>query len=158
MHAAPFAEAGLAACLLEDELDHGVGQSGVLLPGLSVVHDVVVAAFGEGEPGGHLIRPGDDLAVPGLQACLAGRLPGSFGLFAFAQVIVHAAEQQGQPPGGDQQLAVLGEGEPPAQHPGDVAEALLGAGLQLARRGCQDIPVLAGGSHDSRRGRQDPAS
>jgi hypothetical protein len=89
---AAFAEAAWAAGLLEDELDHGVGQSCVLLPGLGVVHHVVVAAFGEGEPCGHLIGPGDDLAMPGLQACLVGRLAGGFGLFAFAEVVVHAAE------------------------------------------------------------------
>jgi hypothetical protein len=82
VHLVLFAEAGLAAGLLEHELDHGVGQACVLLSGLGVGHHIVVAACGEGEPGGHLVGPGDDLAVPGLQARLAGRLPRGFGLFS----------------------------------------------------------------------------
>ena len=112
MHVAALAEPGLPAGLLQDELDHGVGQACVLLSGLGVVGHVVVAAFGQGEPGGHLIRPGDDLAVPGLQACLVGGLPGGLGLLAFAEVIVDAAEQQREPPDGDQQFPVLGQGQP----------------------------------------------
>ena len=79
MYLAALAEPSLAAGSLEDELDHGVGQACVLLPGLGVVDHVVVAAFGEGEPGGHLVGPGDDLAVPGLQPGLVGGLPGGLG-------------------------------------------------------------------------------
>jgi len=117
VYVAAFAEPGLAAGLLEDELDHGAGEPGVLLSGLGVGNDVVVAVLGQREPGGHLVGPGDDLAVPGLQACLVGGLPGGFGLFALAQVVVHAAEQQGQPSGRDQQLAMLGQGESAAEQP-----------------------------------------
>jgi hypothetical protein len=50
----PLAKLGLAAGLLEDELDHGVGQARVLLPGLGVVDQVVIATFGQREPGGHI--------------------------------------------------------------------------------------------------------
>ena len=93
MHVAALAEPGLAAGLLQDELDHGVGQACVLLPGPGVVDHVVVAALGEGEPGAHLVRPGDDLPVPGLEPGLVGGLPGGFGLFPLAEVVVQAAEQ-----------------------------------------------------------------
>ena len=107
----------------------------MLLSGPGVVGHVVLAAFDQGEPGGHLVGPGDDLAVSGLQACLVGGLPGGLGLLALAEVLVDAAEQECQPADGDQQLAVLGEGEPPVQQPGDVAEPLLGACAQFACRG-----------------------
>ena len=119
--------------MLEDELDHGVGQACVLLSGLGVVHHVVIAAFGQGEPGGQFVGPGDDLAVPGSHTCLVGGLPGGLGLFPLAEVVVHAAEQQRQSADGYQQLAMLGQGEPPAQQPGDIAQPLPGARLQLAR-------------------------
>ena len=36
---------------------------------------------------------------PACSACLVGRLPGGFGLFALAEVVVDAAEQQRQPSG-----------------------------------------------------------
>jgi hypothetical protein len=71
----------------------------VLLSGLGIGNDVVVAALGQGEPGGRL-GPGDDLAVPGLPACLVGGLPGGFGLLALAEVVVDAAEEQCQPSDG----------------------------------------------------------
>ena len=112
MHVAALGEPGLAAGLLQDELNHGVGQACVLLSGPGVVGHVVVAALGQGEPGGHLVGPGDDLAVPGLQACLVGGLPGGLGLLALTEVVVDAAEQQREPADGDQQLPVLGQGEP----------------------------------------------
>ena len=135
VYLAAQAQPRLPAGLLEDELDHGVGHACVLPPGPGVVHYVVVTALGEGEPGGHLIRPGDDLPVPGLQACLVRGLPGGLGLLPLAEVVVHAAEQQRQPADGDQQLAVLGQGEPPVQQPGHVAEPLLGARPQLGGGG-----------------------
>jgi hypothetical protein len=53
--------------------------------------------------------------VPGLQACLVDGLPGGLGLFAFAEVVVDAAGQQREPADGDEQLAVLGQGQPPVQ-------------------------------------------
>jgi hypothetical protein len=40
VHAVAFAEPGLTAGLLKDELNHGISQACVLLPGLGVVHDV----------------------------------------------------------------------------------------------------------------------
>jgi hypothetical protein len=58
-------------------------------------------------------------------------LPGGFGLLALAEVVLHAAEQQRQPPGRNKKFAVLGQGEPPAEQPGDVAEPLLGPDAQL---------------------------
>jgi hypothetical protein len=51
---AALAEPGPAACFSQDELNHGVAYSRELLPSVGVVDDVVVAAFDEGEPGGHL--------------------------------------------------------------------------------------------------------
>lgn len=69
-----FTEPGLSACLLKDELDHGVSEPGVLLSGLGVVDYVVVAAFCQGEPGGEFVRPCHDFAVPGLLAHLVGGL------------------------------------------------------------------------------------
>jgi hypothetical protein len=104
--------------LLEHELHHGVGQSGVCLARLGVGHDVVIAGLGQGEPGGEFVGPGDDLAVPGLKPGVVGRPPGRLGLLALAQVVVQAAEQQRQSSGGDQQLAMLAEGAPPADQPG----------------------------------------
>jgi hypothetical protein len=47
-----------------------------------------------------------------LQACLVGGLPGGLGWLALAEVVVDAAEQQRQPADGDEQLAVLGQGQP----------------------------------------------
>src|SRR5215475_3586770 len=52
-----LAEPGPAACFLQDELHHGVAYSRELLSGAGVIDDVGVAAFGEGEPGGHLAGP-----------------------------------------------------------------------------------------------------
>jgi len=40
---------------------------------------------------------------------------------------VQAPEQQRQPPGGNEQFTLLGQGASPADKPGDVAEALFGA-------------------------------
>jgi hypothetical protein len=59
-----------------------------------------------------------------LQACLVGGLPRGLGLLALAEVVVDAAEQQREPADGDEQLAMLGQGEPPVQQPGDVVEPL----------------------------------
>jgi len=61
-----FTEPGFSACLLKYELHHCVGQPGMGLTGLGVSHHVVVTPFGQSKPGGELIRPGDDLAVPSL--------------------------------------------------------------------------------------------
>jgi hypothetical protein len=91
-----------------------VAYSGELLSGVGVVGDVVVAAFGEGEPGGQLAGPCRQLAAAGLLAYLVGGLPGGLSGLAFAQVEVQAAEQQPQPASGHQQIAVLPQGEPPA--------------------------------------------
>ena len=79
--------------------------------------------------------------MSGLQACLVGRLPGGFGLFPLAEVVVHAAQQQRQPPDGDQQLAMLDQGEAPAQQPGDVAQPLPGARPQLTGRSARIGPA-----------------
>ena len=46
-----------------------------------------------------------------MQSGLIGGLPGGLGLFPLAEVVVDAAEQQRQPSGRDQQLAVLGKGK-----------------------------------------------
>lgn len=74
----------------------------MLLPGFGVGGNVVVAPFGEREPGGELVGPGDNLAVPGLEARVVGGLTCCLGRFALAEVVVQAAKQQGQPARGDE--------------------------------------------------------
>ena len=129
-----LAEPGPAACFLQDELNHGVAYSCELLSGAGVVDDIGVAAFGEGEPGGQLAGPGRHLAAAGLLAYLVGGLSGGLGGLAFAKVEVQAAEQQPQPASGDQQIAVLPQGEPPAQELGQVLKPLPGPGAQFFGR------------------------
>jgi hypothetical protein len=126
---------------LQDELHHGVAYPRELLPGAGVVDDVGVAAFGEGEPGGHLAGPCRHLAAAGLLAYLAGGLPGGLGGLAFAQVEVQAAEQQPQPASGHQQIAVLPQGEPPAQELGQVLQPLPGPGAQFFGRCARVSPA-----------------
>jgi hypothetical protein len=45
VHLPALAKPGLPAGLLEYELDHGVSQTCVLLPGAGVVHDILIAAL-----------------------------------------------------------------------------------------------------------------
>ena len=136
-----LAEPGPAACFLQDELNHGVAYSGELLSGAGVVDDVVVAAFGEGEPGGHLAGPRRQLAAAGLLAYLVGGLPGRLSGLAFAQVEVQAAEQQPQPASGHQQIAVLPQGESAAQELGQVFQPLPGSDAQFFGRCARVSPA-----------------
>jgi hypothetical protein len=65
----------------------------------------------ENANGGYLCASGWvgdlDIVEPLSNCSLVGRLPGGFGLFAFAEVVMDAAEQERQPSRGDQQLTVL---------------------------------------------------
>ena len=77
------------------------------------------------------MRPGHDLGVVGLgaqrQRCLAGGL----GCLPVAGVVLHAADQQRDPSGQDQDLPVLLEGQPLALQRGDPAQPGPALGQQL---------------------------
>jgi hypothetical protein len=75
---------GVCLGFLQGELNHGAAGSGYGLASLSGVDDVFEAAFGDGEPGGHLKGPAHEFGVTGVAAHLVGGLAGGFGFFAFA--------------------------------------------------------------------------
>src|SRR5690606_29858151 len=97
------ADPGLCLGLLGDQLDvdavAAVGGSA----GLGGGDHVLVAALGQGVPGGHRPGPNNDLAVAGLVTDGAGGTAGRLGCGSHPEVVLQTADEQGQPAGGDQQ-------------------------------------------------------
>jgi hypothetical protein len=84
------------------------------------------------------MRPRHQLAVLGLLAHLQRAQPRGLGVLPLTEVVVQAPEERGQPAGLDHDLAVLGEGQTPAEQSEHVRESLLGAVAQEPR-GCARV-------------------
>jgi hypothetical protein len=98
---AAVAHAGVCFGGLGGELDGDGGPWRSGDAGLDVVGNRPEAALGDGEPGAHFIGPGHDFAVAGFPAELEGCGAGGFGVAGQAEVVVEAADEQGQPSGDD---------------------------------------------------------
>jgi hypothetical protein len=74
------AYAGPALCRLDGELNPGRGVGSDLEAGPGLFNGVVVPPVHEGEPGGNLVRPSNDLLVLGGLAELVGRVSALLGV------------------------------------------------------------------------------
>jgi hypothetical protein len=83
---------------------------------------LAISALGEREPAGHFLRPRHDRSVLGLSAEAGGSASGGLGSPVVLGVVLHATDQECQPPGEHQHLAMLGQGESLVEQPDQLCQ------------------------------------
>src|SRR5262249_32382013 len=74
---------------------------------------------GEREPGAHFVSPADDFGIAGFLPEGKGCVSGAIGCRSLPQVVLRTSDQQGEPPGEGQGLAMLCQREPVTTKVGD---------------------------------------